>query len=294
VIDYLDRPTHREALAALEAALDRGALTTLFGRCTVEYDGRASSTLGPGDRLVVLKPDGTALVHTDADRTPVNWQPPGTTRAASVREDRLRVVVERSSPDERLLVSFGTVAHLAAMDASDPHDIELRGRKADLRDRVLDESGLVAPGFAPVETERRTVVGAMDLFGRDADGRPVVVELKRRRVGPAAVDQLARYVDAVEREPADGEGADAVVDGEDDAGAAGAAAEVDADDADAGDADGDAPDRKRARGREADRPRPSTPTVCGVLVAPSVTDGARELLDERGLAHVAVEPRGED
>jgi hypothetical protein len=258
VIDYLDRPTNREALAALEAALDRGALTTLFGRCTVEYDGRASSTLGPGDRLVVLKPDGTALVHTDADRTPVNWQPPGATHAASVRDDRLRVVVERSSPDERLLVSFGTVAHLAAMDASDPHDIELRGSEADLRDRVLEEPGLVAPGFEPVEAERRTAVGAMDLFGRDADGHPVVVELKRRRVGPAAVDQLARYVDAVERELAE-----------------------------------DDPDGP-ARGHEADRPRPSTPTVRGVLVAPSVTDGARELLDERGLAHVAVEPRAED
>jgi len=40
----------------------------------------------------------------------------------------------------------------------------------------------------------------MDVFGVDADGTPVVVELKRRRVGPDAVGQLARYVRALREE----------------------------------------------------------------------------------------------
>jgi len=52
-------------------------MVTLFGRCTVDYEGRAASTLGPGDRHVMLKPDGSALVHTDEGQQPVNWQPPG-------------------------------------------------------------------------------------------------------------------------------------------------------------------------------------------------------------------------
>ncbi|MFC6737346.1 endonuclease NucS domain-containing protein, partial [Halolamina salina] len=34
--------------------------------------------------------------------------------------------------------------------------------------------------------------------------------------------------------------------------------------------------------------------VRGILVAPSVTDRARELLAEKGLAHVPVEPPGGD
>jgi hypothetical protein len=78
----------------------------------------------------------------------------------------------------------------------------------------------------------------MDIFGRDAEGRPVVVELKRRRVGPDAVGQLSRYVEAVRRE----EG----LDEEDDA-------------------------------------------VRGVLVAPSVTPRAEELLARDGFEFVAVE-----
>ena len=73
----------------------------------------------------------------------------------------------------------------------------------------------------------------------DADDRPVVVELKRRRVGPSAASQLQRYVDALDEE---------------------------------------------FPGEE----------VRGILVAPSVTDRAAALLDERGLEFVALDPVGED
>lgn len=200
----LRSPAPREALTALEEAVDAGALVTVHGRCRVDYDGRASSKLGPGDRLVVLKPDGAALVHTEEGRTPVNWQPPGSEHAVSVREDRLRVRSTRESPAERLDVTFDRVYQLTAMDAADDSDLSLTGSEADLREAVLAEPTLVADWFEPTATERETTAGPIDVFGRDGQGRPVVVELKRRRVGPDAVGQLRRYVDAVRR--ADGVG----------------------------------------------------------------------------------------
>jgi hypothetical protein len=61
-VTTLHRPAHRDALALFETAFDAERMVTAFGRCTVDYDGRASSDLGPGDRLVVCKPDGTVLV----------------------------------------------------------------------------------------------------------------------------------------------------------------------------------------------------------------------------------------
>ncbi|PSQ48622.1 endonuclease NucS, partial [Halobacteriales archaeon SW_6_65_15] len=63
--DALHRPDPATAHRRVATAIDRAEMVTVFGRCTVEYEGRAASTLGPGDRLVVLKPDGTVLVHTD-------------------------------------------------------------------------------------------------------------------------------------------------------------------------------------------------------------------------------------
>ncbi|WP_380674547.1 endonuclease NucS [Salinigranum sp. GCM10025319] len=234
-VETLHRPAHRDALVALDHAFERGDLVVVFGRCTVEYDGRASSTLGPGDRLLLLKPDGSALVHTDEKRTPVNWQPPGSEHRASVRDGRLRVQSRRSNPDEVLDVRFERVDQISAFSVSERADLALVGSEEDLRTRILDDPSLVEEGFEPLATERETTAGPVDVFGRDSDGNAVVVELKRRRVGPSAVRQLQGYVDAIGREDADAD-------------------------------------------------------VRGILVAPSVTDRAAALLDERGLEFVSLEP----
>ena len=247
----LHEPAHREALWELEAAFDRGDLVTLFGTCTVEYDGRAASSLGPGARLLVLKPDGSALVHTDEGRTPVNWQPPGSEHRAAVRDGRLRVRSVRTSPAETLDVWFSAVDQLTAYGVTGGRSVEVVGSEADLKERVLAHPKLVESGFEPLATERESDAGPIDVFGRDAAGRPVVVELKRRRVGPDAVGQLARYVRALEEE-------------------LGVTARTDR--------DADTADRQDIR---------------GILVAPSVTDRAAELLVERGFDHVALDPSPE-
>jgi RecB family endonuclease NucS len=196
----VQQPDPERARDLVTDGIDREAVVTLFGRCTVDYDGRAASTLGPGDRLVVLKPDGTTLVHTDEGQQPVNWQPPGCTHEVSVEEGSLVLRSERSTPEELLVVRFEALDHAGAFAGSDPSDLDLVGTEADLKDRILEDPSLVEPGFEPRSTERETPAGAVDIFGVDGDDTPVVVELKRRRVGPDAVGQLTRYVDALERD----------------------------------------------------------------------------------------------
>lgn len=230
------QPTLSDALALVETGIERDLLVTVFGRCRVEYDGRAASTLGPGDRLVVLKPDGTVLVHTDEGQQPVNWQPPGCTHEVTTSEESLRIHSRRSTPREKLLIEFERVVHSVAFEASDAGEFALTGTEDDLRQRILDEPSLLEPGFEPRATERDTPAGAVDIYGTDTDDNVVVVELKRRRVGPDAVSQLNRYVEALERDLHAGT------------------------------------------------------TVRGVLVAPSVTDRASRLLDERGLEFVSLTP----
>ena len=193
-------PSIEIARSVVETGLDSDALVTIFGECTVDYEGRAVSTLGPGDRHVMCKPDGTVLVHTDEGHQPVNWQPPGCTHEISIEDDVLTLRSERSTPEEELLVQFRGIEHVAAFDVTDPEELSLTGTEEDLRERVLDEPELIEPGFTPLSTERETPAGAVDIYGEDANGQAVVVELKRRRVGPDAVGQLARYVEALERD----------------------------------------------------------------------------------------------
>jgi RecB family endonuclease NucS len=235
----LSDPTPATARDAVAAGLDAGDVVCIAGRCRVTYEGRASSTLGPGDRLLVLKPDGTALVHTAEGHQPVNWQPPGCEHDAAVVDGELVVHSSRSTPAEELDVEFERVAQVTRYGVTDAAELAVEGTEADLKRRVLDEPALVERGFEPRATERDTPAGAVDVYGVDADGNAVVVELKRRRVGPDAVGQLSRYVEALRRDSHE------------------------------------------------------ATTVRGILVAPSVTDRARELLAEEGLEFVAVEPVAE-
>ncbi|WP_284007274.1 endonuclease NucS [Haloarcula pelagica] len=235
-VETLSYPAPDTARDLVQRGIDRGAMVTLFGRCAVEYEGRAASSLAPGDRHITLKPDGAALVHTDEGQQPVNWQPPGCDHAVAVTDAGLVVRSTRETPAEELEITFERVAHAAAFDVSDPEDLALTGTEADLKERILDAPALVEDGLTPLATERETPAGAVDIYAEDAAGRTVVLELKRRRVGPDAVGQLDRYVDALARE------------------------------------------------------LHTETEVRGILVAPSLTDRARQLLAEKGLEFVALEP----
>jgi RecB family endonuclease NucS len=193
-------PSPDTVRVALQESIEQERLVTVFGRCRVVYQGRAASTLGPGDRLLVLKPDGTVLVHTDEQQKPVNWQPPGCTQRVTVDDGTVLLVSERSTPEEILKITFLNVAHFAAFDAADTADLTVSGTEADLKERILADPSLLESEFEPRATERETPAGAVDIYGTDSDGNAVVVELKRRRAGPDAVSQLNRYVDALDGE----------------------------------------------------------------------------------------------
>ena len=210
-ISTLTLPSAREALELLAPALtpEDDRMVTIVGRCTVEYDGRASSSLGLGDRLVILKPDGSLLVHTDEQRTPVNWQPPGCAHDVTLEaiedeqhtaEHRLHVHSVRRTPTETIDIRFTKLSQVSVFELIDESELRLEGTEEDLRQQILADPETLEKGFTPLATERETPAGAVDIYGKDAAGTPTIVELKRRRVGPDAASQLKRYVTALERD----------------------------------------------------------------------------------------------
>lgn len=195
-------PTAHDACALIEEGLTAEHVISIVGRCTVTYEGRTQSTLGPGDRVVLCKPDGTLLIHQPTGRKPVNWQPPGGTHETALIDEDVLVRSRRDSPTEVVEVRFSEVVQVSSYSLTDEQDLELVGSEEDLRQRILDDPSLIEDGFQPLATERKTSAGLVDIYGVDTDNTPVIVELKRRRVGPDAVGQLARYVTAAERERA--------------------------------------------------------------------------------------------
>jgi len=197
-------PSLSGAASVASDAVDAGLYLTLVGTCRVSYSGRAASELGPGRRHVTVKPDGTTLVHAAEGHRPANWQAAGASVDVSPDEDcaepTLALVATRSNPDERLAVRFSNVRQVVAVPVEGADTPDTVGTEADLKRHVLEHPEVVERGLQPLATERETPAGPVDVYAEDRDGTPVVIELKRTRVGPDAVGQLSRYVDALGRD----------------------------------------------------------------------------------------------
>lgn len=177
-----------------EAGRD-GAMVTILADCEVEYDGRSGGSLAPGERLVVVKPDGTLLVHRPSGHQPVNWMPAGATVRVEEDEGSPLLYARRSNPNEYLRVYLHEAYQLTRFDADDPATYRERGTEAEMHEYVeRNPETAIEAGFRVVEHERETTYGYLDFYGEDDAGRPVVVEVKRRGATLNDVDQLKRYV----------------------------------------------------------------------------------------------------
>lgn len=167
----------------------------LIGRCRVVYRGRAESTLPAGDRIVLVKADGTLHIHNPEGLKPVNWQPAGCTFRVEAKAHELILEATRRRPEETVRVTFDRLLLAGVEHLENGRPLELRGTEFDLRDALRAHPELVEEGFVPWAAERLTERGPMDLYGEDAQGRRVVVEVKRVRAGIAEATQLWRYVE---------------------------------------------------------------------------------------------------
>lgn len=170
----------------------------LVARCEIAYHGRATTRLGAGDRVILFKDDGSLCVHTDKGYKPLNYMPGPT----SVREDGDVIRVYRGASDETLVIIVQEVLSDSSLGLEDGAVLEREDAELQIH-RLLERAPeAIEPGLVVLERERFTDTGPIDLFCRDADGRTVVVEVKRTRAVAAHVEQLARYCERVDLDPA--------------------------------------------------------------------------------------------
>jgi RecB family endonuclease NucS len=175
------------------------AMRLIIARCSVEYSGRLSARLPEALRLVMLKHDGSVLVHADAGGyKPLNWMTPPTV----VEEDDGVIVVRKLRADDRLEVTL----HEVVSDVVHPMDEDADRLEKDGVERHLQELLAAAPewcgeGFRLVRREWPTDIGPVDLMCRDGEDGWIAVEIKR--VGTIdAVEQLTRYLERIRLDPA--------------------------------------------------------------------------------------------
>ena len=193
----LENPGIEEAGEVVGQALSGKKVLLILGNCWVNYKGRASSKLEPGERVVMIKEDGSVLVHRPTGYEPVNWQPPGCTFQTSVDDDVLQIKAVRRKPSESVSLFFDRIFLVSTLSLVDAGRFSLYASEEDMQRAILTEPSLLEPDFSPITYEKKVEPGFIDVYGIDRDGKFVVVEIKRRTAGRQAALQLARYVDAI-------------------------------------------------------------------------------------------------
>ncbi len=192
-------PSLEEARQVIEQALRDNHTLVLVGSCSVNYDGRAGSILPEGERVIIIKPDGTLLVHQKERRDPVNWNPPGCKAKAHLSRKGLEIVSTRDKPKEVLSAIFRDVKLVASFELIDEAKLCLVGTEDDLVENAYRNPEMIEEGFKPIEKELATRYGSADIYGVDCNGNRVVVEFKRDQANLNAVDQLKRYVEELKK-----------------------------------------------------------------------------------------------
>lgn len=199
-VGILENPGLNAALTSIQTALSEQKTLFLVGNCAVEYKGRASSKLEPGERILIIKEDGSVLVHRPTDYSPVNWQPPGCLFQTGISEGKLRIRAVRKKVRESITIVFETIYLLVVLSLVDKGAFYLYASEEDMEKAIVAEPSLIEPGFKVIAFEKPIEPGFVDVYGLDEKGRLVVIEIKRGTAGKTAVLQLEKYLEAMRKD----------------------------------------------------------------------------------------------
>ena len=165
-------------------------------QCSVSYEGRLEAYLPAAKRLILSKSDGCVAIHADGGAyKPLMWmnapnriiESPDEWLVTNPKGEKLRIRIEEIFSDTSYefgddpgLTKDGVEAHLQELLSENPENLE--------------------EGLTLSKREYFTDIGPVDLLCRDANGIAVAVEIKRKG-GIDGVEQLARYLEYLNKEP---------------------------------------------------------------------------------------------
>ncbi|GAB4095816.1 endonuclease NucS [Brachybacterium horti] len=184
----------------------------VVARCSVDYTGRLTAHLPLAPRLLILKADGSVLVHSDGGSyKPLNWMsPPATLRTterspAEAEADPEGAWIQQwdvthTKTGDTLRVRIHELIEESAHELGEDPGLQKDGVEAHLQALLAEHIHTLGEGWSLVRREYGTAIGPVDILARDAQGRAVAVEIKRRGEIDG-VEQLTRYLELLNRDP---------------------------------------------------------------------------------------------
>ena len=175
----------------------------IVARCEVRYSGRAEALLPEALRLLMIKADGSVMVHADTGGyKPQNWMTPPT--VIEEQGDPLEMIVIRKKAgktEDRLEIDIKEIISDSLHDMGEAAALEKDGIERDIQEALAAAPHWCGEGFRLVRREWATDIGPVDLMCRDEGDGWVAVEVKRQATIDA-VEQLSRYLERIRLDPA--------------------------------------------------------------------------------------------
>ncbi len=180
----------------------------VIARCSVDYEGRLQAHLPLATRLLLLKADGSVLVHSDGGSyKPLNWMSPPCAMVEVAPEEHEVAdgvesvwLVQHAKSQDRLRVRLYEVLHDSAHQLGADPGLVKDGVEAHLQRLLAEHIATLGEGYTLVRREYMTAIGPVDILCKDASGATVAVEIKRRG-DIDGVEQLTRYLELMNRDP---------------------------------------------------------------------------------------------
>ena len=174
----------------------------VVARCQVDYAGRLTAHLPLATRLLMVKSDGSVLIHSDGGSyKPLNWMSPPCKLTEGMTDDgAIEWKVAAQKTDDTLRILIEEIFHDTAHDLGVDPGLQKDGVEKHLQELLAEHTASLGEGMKLVRREFMTAIGPVDLLCKDAGGGSVAVEIKRRG-DIDGVEQLSRYLKLMNRDP---------------------------------------------------------------------------------------------
>jgi RecB family endonuclease NucS len=186
---------------SLPHRVDSTPVRIVVARCQVDYAGRLTAHLPMATRVLMIKADGSVLVHSDGGSyKPLNWMSPPCTLREGTSDDGVVLWTVTSKADDTLQILIEEVVSDTSHELGVDPGLQKDGVERHLQELLAEHPATLAEGLTLVRREFPTAIGPVDLMCRDAAGASVAVEIKRRGEMDG-VEQLTRYLELLNRDP---------------------------------------------------------------------------------------------
>lgn len=169
----------------------------IIADCTATYKGRLSTYLPRAVRTILIKDDGTFIIHSDKGYKPHNWMSGPT---IIIEEEDFWTIQNKKQTETLTLTIHDILSDTEYFLGEDP-GLEKDGAEEHLQKLLAQQPDHIAPGLELVRREYPTPIGPVDILYKDTiRGGHVCVEVKRRG-HIAGLSQSDRYLTFLNKDP---------------------------------------------------------------------------------------------